>query len=156
MAKFEESIEIILKHEGGYVNNPDDPGGETNWGISKRSYPDVDIKKLTKDDAKEIYYKDYWNKILGYRINDQRIANQLMDFAVNAGVKRCTKMVQELLKLEKTGNFGDITLSYLNSVNYDMFLLRFKLKRIEYYVKIAKRKSLRQFLYAWVKRTMES
>ena len=56
---FREAIEVILKHEGGYVNDPVDPGGETNMGISKRAYPDLDIKGLTKQSVREIYYKDY-------------------------------------------------------------------------------------------------
>lgn len=70
--------------EGGYVNDPDDPGGETNFGISKRSFPDVDIKNLTKDEAKEIYREHFWNPIAG----DARPypeALVVMDFAVHSG-----------------------------------------------------------------------
>ena len=52
LVKFDEIIEVVLHHEGGYVNDPKDPGGETNFGIAKRSHPDVDIKNLTKDGAK--------------------------------------------------------------------------------------------------------
>ena len=55
LTEFNDIIEVVLHHEGGYVNDPDDPGGETNFGIAKRSHPDVDIKNLTKDGAKEIY-----------------------------------------------------------------------------------------------------
>ena len=55
---FNEAIEIVLKHEGGYVNDIDDPGGETMMGISKKAYPNLDIKNLTKEDVKNIYYKD--------------------------------------------------------------------------------------------------
>ena len=51
---FDEIIDVVLHHEGGYVNDPKDPGGETNYGISKRAYPDVDIKNLTEDGAKDI------------------------------------------------------------------------------------------------------
>ena len=59
---FDEIIDIVLEHEGGYVNDPDDPGGETNFGIAKRSHPDVDIANLTKAGAKEIYKAEYWDK----------------------------------------------------------------------------------------------
>jgi hypothetical protein len=52
--------DLIDKWEGGYVNDPHDAGGETNMGISKRSYPDVDIRHLTREDAEEIYYRDFW------------------------------------------------------------------------------------------------
>ena len=59
---FEKSVEFVLKSEGGYVNNPADPGGETNFGISKRAYPNVDIKNLTRESAIKIYETDYWFK----------------------------------------------------------------------------------------------
>jgi len=59
---FDEIIEIVLEHEGGYVNDPDDAGGETKYGIAKRWYPNVDIKNLTKEQAKKIYHTDYWRR----------------------------------------------------------------------------------------------
>ena len=62
LTTFNEIIEVVLEHEGGYVNDPTDLGGETNFGITKRFYPDVDIKNLTKEGAKEIYKRDYWDK----------------------------------------------------------------------------------------------
>ena len=62
LISFDEIIDITLKHEGGYVHDPKDLGGETNFGIAKRFYPDVDIKNLTKEEAKEIYKKDYWDR----------------------------------------------------------------------------------------------
>ena len=62
LTTFDEIIEVTLHHEGGYVHDPKDLGGETNYGIAKRFYPDVDIKNLTKEGAKEIYKKDYWDK----------------------------------------------------------------------------------------------
>ena len=54
LTDFNDIIEVVLHHEGGYVNDPKDPGGETNFGIAKRSHPDVDIKNLTEEGAKEI------------------------------------------------------------------------------------------------------
>ena len=60
LTTFDEIIEVTLHHEGGYVHDPKDLGGETNYGIAKRFYPDVDIKNLTEEGAKEIYKKDYW------------------------------------------------------------------------------------------------
>ena len=62
LTRFDDIIKVVLKHEGWYVNDPVDPGGETNFGIAKRSHPDVDIKNLTEEGAKEIYYQDYWMK----------------------------------------------------------------------------------------------
>lgn len=60
---FDKAITFTLQWEGGYVNHPNDPGGETKYGISKRSYPDVDIKSLTVQEAKIIYKRDYWDEM---------------------------------------------------------------------------------------------
>lgn len=59
---FLDSVELVLAAEGGYVNNPSDPGGETKFGISKRSYPKLDIANLTRDDAIALYFTDFWEK----------------------------------------------------------------------------------------------
>jgi lysozyme family protein len=84
---FNEAVEFVLRWEGGYVNDPNDPGGETKYGISKRAHPDLDIKNLTLDEAKNIYYNDYWLKA----DCDHYFfpANYLMfDTAVNMGISR--------------------------------------------------------------------
>ena len=60
--EFKDGIIQVLHHEGGYVNAPQDPGGETKFGISKRAYPNVDIKNLSRKQAIKIYYDDYWIK----------------------------------------------------------------------------------------------
>jgi lysozyme family protein len=61
-SEFLTAVERVLADEGGYVCNPSDPGGETNFGITKRSYPDLDIKGLTREDAIAIYWRDWWTK----------------------------------------------------------------------------------------------
>lgn len=103
--KFDIAVEIILKHEGGYVNHPDDPGGETNFGISKRAYPDVDIAKLSKNDAKAIYKADYWDRIRG---DDLPLAVGIcvVDYAVNSGVSRASKALQHVCTAGKDGIIG--------------------------------------------------
>ena len=63
---FEEAFTRLIGHDGGYVNHPSDPGGETKFGISKRAYPGEDIAGLTLQHAKNIYYRDYWGKRGGY------------------------------------------------------------------------------------------
>ena len=63
MTNFETAINRILSHEGGYVDNPADPGGRTQWGISQRSYPNLDIKSLTRDQAIALYERDFWEPI---------------------------------------------------------------------------------------------
>lgn len=156
MANFDEAIKLILKHEGGLVNDPADPGGLTNMGITKRDFPQLDIKNLTVNQAKEIYKEKYWDKIQGDLIKDQDVATQIFDFAVNAGVATSSKKTQEILHIKADGVIGEQTIKALNNFNYYTFLIQFKLKRIEYYISISKRASLRKFLYGWIKRTLET
>lgn len=91
---FESCVNSVLQEEGGYVNNPADPGGETQWGISKRAFPDVDIKALTKDGAKEIYLNHYWKPLEVYGLHGlyQKVA---FECAVNQGVDRCKRLLDQ-------------------------------------------------------------
>jgi hypothetical protein len=57
---FYDALSFTLSWEGGYVNDPEDPGGETKWGIAKTFHPDLDIKNLTPAEAARIYYEEYW------------------------------------------------------------------------------------------------
>jgi len=93
MSAFDSIIEMVLEHEGGYVDHPTDPGGETKYGVSKRAYPDVDIKNLTIEEAKEIYRNDYWDRIKGDDL-PAGVACVVMDYAVNSGVSRASKALQ--------------------------------------------------------------
>ena len=106
-------IERILEIEGGYVNDPDDPGRETNFGISKNSYPDLDIAALTPEEAKEIYYRDFYlhHSLDNYPLE---VAHRLMDIVVHFGVKSRALVVQVALKflssdIEVDGKWGPLT-----------------------------------------------
>lgn len=92
MTNFERAFAFIIGEEGGYVNDPHDPGGETKFGISKRAYPGVDIKALTLDGAKAIYREDYWNAL---RLDERKYgpALVLFDCAVNQGVVRAKSIL---------------------------------------------------------------
>ena len=92
---FSKVIEMVLEHEGGYVNHPSDPGGETKYGISKRAYPDVNIADLTEEDAEEIYFNDYWSRIKGEEL-PAGVACVVMDYAVNSGISRASKALQSV------------------------------------------------------------
>ena len=92
---FETVVHMVLEHEGGYVNHPSDPGGETKYGISKRAYPDVDIAELTEDDAADIYKRDYWDRIKGDDL-PVGVACVVMDYAVNSGISRASKALQSV------------------------------------------------------------
>ena len=108
---FSKVIEMVLEHEGGYVNHPSDPGGETKYGISKRAYPDVDIAELTKDDAADLYKRDYWDRIKGDDL-PVGVACVVMDYAVNSGISRASKALQSVCGIANGDGFiGPASLS---------------------------------------------
>lgn len=107
-SRFLFMINRVLGHEGKYVNNPKDPGGETNWGISKRSYPHLNIAALTRDEAIEIYKRDFYDKIHGDRIASGP-AYQLLDFAVNSGPETAIRYYQRALEVADDGYWGPIS-----------------------------------------------
>lgn len=106
--KFEDAIARVLGHEGKYSNNPADPGGETNWGISKRSYPDVDIKSLTREKAIEIYRRDFWDRVHADELFDG-VAYQALDFSVNSGIETAVRYLQRALGVADDGHWGPVT-----------------------------------------------
>lgn len=110
MGDFLRCIPFILKEEGGYVNHPQDPGGETHFGISKRAYPELDIKHLTKNDAIRIYHRDYWTPIKGDQF-PPGLDLILLDAAVNQGVITAIHLLQKTLKIHVDGEPGTITQS---------------------------------------------
>jgi lysozyme family protein len=109
---FDEAFEILIGHEGGYVNHPGDPGGETRFGISKRAYPALDIKALTLDHAKALYRRDYWIPA-GCDRAPEPLRFDLLDMAVNSGVKAAIMTLQGALGVTRDGLIGPATLSAL-------------------------------------------
>jgi len=133
MADFDRAVKFVIQHEGGYVNNPSDPGGETKYGICKRAYPKLDIKNLTEQDAIDIYKKDYWIPC-GAESLDDSLALVHFDTAVNMGLSRAETFLQAS---------GQNALDYL-------------LKRIGYYVALTRKNGkLKTFLNGWVNRVMD-
>ena len=129
MKDFDKAIKFVLKWEGGYNWDKNDPGGETKFGISKRSYPEFDISKLTLKQVKEIYYQNYWLKCdcdnLPYPFNIC-----VFDTAINCGRSRAKK--------------------FLNVYNdWQDYLFR----RIEYYASL-KSINAKKSLRGWINRTI--
>lgn len=93
--RFDSCIDFVLAAEGGYVNDKYDAGGETKFGISKKSYPDVDIRNLTLEDAKAIYKKDYWDKC-GCGEMPEPLDIVVFDTAVNMGVGRAKQFYAQI------------------------------------------------------------
>ena len=113
-----KSLEAILHHEGGYVNHPKDPGGETNLGVTKRVYEDFggtkDMKDLTRQDVEPIYKKNYWDRVKGDHL-PAGLDLCVFDFGVNAGTGRAAKYLQTLIGTVADGGIGPNTLKTLDS-----------------------------------------
>lgn len=107
-SRFDHAIAFVLTHEGGYVNDPKDPGGETRFGISKRSYPNVDIKKLTLPEAIAIYKRDYWDRIRGDELPPD-VAFFAFDTAVNMGTGQAVRILQKAGGVKADGAIGPKT-----------------------------------------------
>jgi len=156
MADFNVAIELILKNEGGYSNNPQDTGGETRWGISSASFPNEDIRNLTVDRAKQLYKENYWNPISGDKILSQEMAESIFDFGVNAGVKTSVKLAQQVVYADPDGVVGPNTIYLLNTSSPKLFLAEFKLKKIQRYVDICDNNSSQKiFFFGWIKRALK-
>jgi lysozyme family protein len=106
---FDEAFTRLLGHEGGYTIGVGDPGGETKFGVSKRAYPDLDIKALTVDGAKAIYRRDYWDATRCDELPDS-VRFTVFDAAVNSGVTQAIKWLQATVGTAEDGKIGPITL----------------------------------------------
>tara|TARA_Y100000592_G_scaffold59199_1_gene92663 strand:- start:10382 stop:10855 length:474 start_codon:yes stop_codon:yes gene_type:complete len=156
MKTFDEIIEKVLEHEGGYVNDPTDLGGETKYGITKRFYPDVDIKNLTIKQAKEIYKNDYWDK---NRVESlpQELWHIFFDMCVNMGRRTAVKILQRAAvnkgkNIEVDGGLGPMTIGALKGVEID----RVRAFRVKYYVDLINNKPEQEKFYlGWFRRALE-
>lgn len=128
---FDDAFVTLIGHEGGYVNHPNDPGGETNFGISKRSYPGEDIKNMTLARAKEIYRRDFWGPA-GCDAVPGPIKLDLFDMAVNSGVRQAIKTLQKAAKADQDGILGPKTLMAVQSMNQWHLISRFNGFRLDY------------------------
>jgi len=117
VSDFMQAVQKTLIHEGGYVNNPADPGGATNFGIIQSDMPGVDMRTITREQAIAYYAAHYWNDFYT-QIVDQLLAEKLFDSGVLFGVKTAVKMLQITLvnkvSLVTDGEFGPGTLSAVN------------------------------------------
>lgn len=147
----------LMKYEGGYVNDPDDLGGETKYGISKRAYPNINIRDLTEADAMGIFHRDYYLPLNIPAFVDDEIAWQVFDFGVNAGVKRSAKMVQRIVGAFPDGHIGSKSLDLINNYSGEYPLhIEFKSHRLKYYMMLTeKRKKNLKYLKGWIFRALE-
>jgi lysozyme family protein len=123
MTNFDCAFDYLMAFEGGYSNDPDDPGGETKYGISKRQYPDLDIKNLTIHQAKEIYWRDYWTKYKCNLFISPAVAAKVFIAVVNMNASRAIRYLQEACNtlgagLVVDGRIGPATILWINSYRH--------------------------------------
>lgn len=170
--RFRKLIKVVLKNEcgngNGYVNDKDDAGGVTVYGITRRNHPDLIIWKSLDDiptvrekkayraneeemeEVKMTYYRKYYRKLQCDYFNDDCLALQLFDMGVNAGTSTAAKLLQEVLGITKDGICGEQTITTANLKRN--VTEAYKEKRREYYKSIARKGNNRKFLKGWLNR----
>ena len=148
MGMFDYFIERVLTHEGGYVNDPRDPGQETRWGISKRAYPHLDIKAMTLQEAKDIYRRDFWQRVRGDEL-PREFAFQALDAAVNHGIGNAVRWMQRAAGVADDGVIGPVTLAAVQRAQPADLVLRFNAERLRFYAKLT---TFATFGRGWVNR----
>lgn len=144
-------LDIVMVHEGGYSFNPNDPGGETNFGICKKSYPDIDIKNLTDDKARAIYEVDFWNKIYAKYL-PERLHLIYLDAAINHGRKTAILLMQKSLNIPADGIAGPVTKGKFKTVEPQeetRILLDYAEKRMLLYASLL---HFKNFKNGWIRR----
>ena len=162
MAKtnWQKCLETILHHEGGYVNHPKDPGGETNLGVTKRVYEEwggtKDMKDLTVEDVSPIYKKNYWDRVRG---DDLPAGLDLcvFDFGVNAGTGRAAKYLQKMIGTTPDGGIGPATLQklkeYVDDQGVEQTIKLYQMGRQKYYESLS---TFSTFGRGWTRRVEET
>ncbi len=169
MANFNAFFSTLLGFEGGFVDDPDDPGGATNKGITMKTFsgcargvlgiePALDnLKALTDEQAGKIYKALYWDKVRGDDITLQELANIVFDFYVNAG-GHATKLLQSVMNeagahIVVDGGIGPATIQALQDLDQRDVYRHYKQGRIDYYRGLAaSQPSLAKFLNGWLNR----
>lgn len=164
MNNYREAIELVVKHEGGYVKDPMDRGGETYKGISRRFFPrwggwtivDIDHFDDSLDELVVEFYKTYfWDPLKLSLVGDDFVASMLMNIAVNQGKKSVAKKIQRILHVNADGVIGPITMGALNATNRDAFVYQFIIETVDLYTHIInKDRGQKKFIVGWLNRAM--
>jgi len=141
ISNWQKSFELMLKSEGGYVNNPADPGGMTNLGVTKatwenwvgRESDEAEMRGLTPEKVEPLYKKKYWDAVRGDEIENGGVAYLLFDFAVNAGVGRSIKTLQTAVGVTPDGGFGPMTMAAVQAVDPVELIERFSQAKEDFY-----------------------
>lgn len=123
-------------HEGGYANDPADPGGETKWGISKRAYPQLNIRDLTREEAKVIYCNDFWIRVNANKL-PAAAAFQLFDFAVNSGIETAVRKLQSALGVADDGHWGPVSQAAAERASESDLVMLLNAARLDYMTRLS-------------------
>jgi len=128
---FDISFDRLIGNEGEYSDGKGDPGGETKWGISKRSYPRVDIRNLTREGAKDIYRRDFWDALKADTLPGS-VMYQLFDFAVNSGIPTAVRYFQRVIGVADDGYWGPISIEAAKKISEDDMLILLNAERLDF------------------------
>jgi len=157
---FDYAMGVLLKWEGGYVNHPLDPGGATNHGITHKTLAQwrgvkkvskAEVKALTKKEAGDIYYNNYWLKAYCDKV-PAKLAICMFDCAVNQGVGVSTRVLQHVLKVKKDGVIGPNTLRALEKRNINEVVYSYMARRG---IRYSWLKIFSTFGYGWFRRLFD-
>ena len=145
---WQTAIDFVLSYEGGLADNPSDPGGLTNWGISSRSYPSLNIRNLSRESASEIYRRDFWENVHGDELPGP-MAVAVFDSAVNQGAGTAKRMLQIALNVEADGIIGPRTIKAAHDGGLDA-VVRFLAERaVRYHETMRDVPGLNVFAHNW-------
>jgi lysozyme family protein len=160
-SNFEKSLQLILKFEGGYVNDPNDHGGATNKGVTQTVYDEYrkslnkssqSVKDITDEEVKDLYYKKYWIVAMCDKL-PLDVDTVHFDMAVNAGPKQAAKLLQRSVGVADDGVIGPATLAKVTSTNPKAIIRQYINKRIEFYIGLVMNNlSQIKFLNGWILR----
>lgn len=149
---FQQIFDRLIGHEGGYVNDPRDPGGETNWGITKgtalaNGYAGA-MKAMTREQAFKIYQFAFWVRYQCEKM-PSAIAYQFFDAAVNHGLGNASRMLQRAVGVADDGVIGNMTLAAVKKMAISDVIMRLNAERLEFYCKLG---NFATYGKGWVRR----
>jgi lysozyme family protein len=152
------AVEAVLKHEGGYINHPRDPGGATNMGITlqtlsrwrRQAVTKQDVKELSQREVEDIYKAWFWDEVNGDAL-PSGLDYAVFDFAVNSGPSRAVKTLQRLVKAVPDGEVGPNTLYRVKS-NVPQIIAALSMARLEF---MMRQPTWKDFGRGWKRRVLE-
>lgn len=164
MSRFDISLQRILKHEGGFVNDPLDSGGITNLGVTKRVWEEfvghpvseADMRNLTVEKVSRLYKQRYWDRVQADKL-PKGVDYVVFDFAINAGVGRAVKTLQSTVGSTPDGIIGNRTLASVNAMDAKELVNKYSDARVDFYQGIvARRPDQVRFIRGWLNRVKDA